>query len=139
MYNCGSAQKWKITNFFISSNIGDIKICKFQGGSGPPDPPLDPRMQRPIQNRRAVCMPPVESFLGFVFSEFWLCNTHILCYRKTMLTICILFTILTKQMYGICEGSFKTNPGSKNSTALGPGPPVLKFLDLPQFNGINDE
>ena len=26
-YNCGSAQIWKITNFFISSNIGDIKLC----------------------------------------------------------------------------------------------------------------
>ena len=37
--NCGSAQIWKITNFFISSNIGDIKLCKFQGGSGSPGPP----------------------------------------------------------------------------------------------------
>ena len=37
-YNCGSAQIWKIIIFFISSNIGDIKLCKFQGGSGPPDP-----------------------------------------------------------------------------------------------------
>ena len=35
-YNCGSAHIWKITNFFISSNISDIKLCKFQGGSGPP-------------------------------------------------------------------------------------------------------
>ena len=39
-YNCGSAQIWKIANFFISSKIGDIKLCKFQGGSGPPRPPL---------------------------------------------------------------------------------------------------
>ena len=39
-YNCGSAQIWKITVFFISSNMGDIKLCKFQGGSGPPRPPL---------------------------------------------------------------------------------------------------
>ena len=39
-YNCGSAQIWKITIFFNSSNIGDIKLCKFQGGSGPPRPPL---------------------------------------------------------------------------------------------------
>ena len=38
-YNCGSAQIWTITNFFTSSNIGDIKFCKFKGGSGPPDPP----------------------------------------------------------------------------------------------------
>ena len=30
--------------FSISSNIGDIKICKFQGGPDPPSPPLDPRM-----------------------------------------------------------------------------------------------
>ena len=47
-YNCGSAQIWKITFFFISSNIGDIKLCKFQGGGGPdpltPPSPLDPRM-----------------------------------------------------------------------------------------------
>ena len=28
----------KITIFFISSNIGDTKLCKFQGG-GCPDPP----------------------------------------------------------------------------------------------------
>ena len=41
-YNCGSAQIWKITNFFISSNIGDIKLCKFQGRVR--TPPLDPRM-----------------------------------------------------------------------------------------------
>ena len=39
-YNPASAQIWKITNFFISSNIGDIKLCKFQGGSGPPRPPF---------------------------------------------------------------------------------------------------
>ena len=44
-YNCGSAQIWKIANFFISSNIGDIKLCKSQGGGGQdPPPPLDPRM-----------------------------------------------------------------------------------------------
>ena len=40
-YNCGSAPIWKIRN------IGDIKLCKFQGG-GPapplPTPPLDPHM-----------------------------------------------------------------------------------------------
>ena len=33
--------------FFISSNIGDIKLCKFQGGGPDPPPstpPLDPRM-----------------------------------------------------------------------------------------------
>ena len=33
------AQIWKITIFFISRNIGDIKRCKFQGRSGPPRPP----------------------------------------------------------------------------------------------------
>ena len=27
-YNCGSAQMWKITYFFISSNIGAITLCK---------------------------------------------------------------------------------------------------------------
>ena len=26
----------------ISSNIGDIKLCKFQGGPDPPDPPDPP-------------------------------------------------------------------------------------------------
>ena len=36
----------KITNFFISSTISDIKLCKFRGGGGyGPPPPLDPRMQ----------------------------------------------------------------------------------------------
>ena len=37
--NCGSAQIGKIINFFISSNIGDIKLCKFKGGGGVQTPP----------------------------------------------------------------------------------------------------
>ena len=35
---------WVSSCTFISSNIGDNKLCKFQGGSWPPPPPLDPRM-----------------------------------------------------------------------------------------------
>ena len=60
-------QIWKITNFFISSNIGDIKLCKFQGGSGPP--PLDPRMRvlaraRQLLGRRGYLVPRIETSLS---------------------------------------------------------------------------
>ena len=37
--NWGSAKIWKITYFFLSSNFGDIKLCKSPGGAGPPRPP----------------------------------------------------------------------------------------------------
>ena len=54
-YNFGSAQIWKITNFFISSNIGDKKLCKFKGGGirtpRPPHPLLDPRMHSAVRCR----------------------------------------------------------------------------------------
>ena len=59
-YNCGSAQIWKITIFFISSNIGDIKLCKFPT----PTPPLDPRMLS------------VQSVVSLWYKTHYISNTH---------------------------------------------------------------
>ena len=71
-YNCGSAQIWKLTIFFISSDIGDIKLCKFQvwGGEGVrtphshSDPPLDPRMLS------------VQSVVSLWYKTHYISNTH---------------------------------------------------------------
>ena len=51
------------------------------------------------------------------------------CSQHAMFTICIFFSILTSKRLGICEGTPKQSPDHKHSTAAGPRPPVLKFLD----------
>ena len=52
--------------------------------------------------------------------------------QPAMFTICILFTSLLQKLR-VCVRGIKTNPRPKNSTAPGPRPPVLKFLNPPLY------
>ena len=91
--------------------------------------------QRRFQHRRAGRAPPcLNFFFKFVFITFH-CITRIYfnCSLHTMFTICILFSTLTTKHRVCVKGASKQTSDPKNSTALGPRPPVLKFLDPPLY------
>ena len=84
--------------------------------------------------------PLFEHFWEFVFENFD-CITRIFfsCSQHTMFTICISFSTLATITYILCEGASKQSPDPTNSTAPGPRPPVLKFLDQPLRSMLCDE
>ena len=79
---------------------------------------------------RRVRAPPFWKKLRVCFSKFWLYNTHILWFQSiNNVNIMYFIHYSCYKHIGYVWRGLKTNPRPKNSTAPGPRPPVLKFLD----------
>ena len=86
---------------------------------------------------RRACAPPPSLFEFFFLGGGCFvncdCITRVYFHRShhAVLTICTLFSTVTNEHTVCVKGTSKQTPDPMNSTAPGPRPPVLKFLDPP--------
>ena len=92
------------------------------------------QFQRPIQDRLAGRPPPGLKKNGIVFINFDCIQTYTLIFINIQCLQYVFYSLPLLQNIGYtCVKGYRNRP--KNSTAPGPRPPILKFLD-PLHNSI---